>query len=455
MAIVPHAFQTHLQGLLATGLPSSVGSRNRPFLLLAFSGGLDSTVLLHLLVGARAALDCEVSVIHVHHGLQTEADAWQAHCETVCTEWNVPFAAVRVQAHPGSGESPEAAARAARYRALAGALPAGGVLLTAHHQDDQAETLLLQLLRGAGPRGLAAMPHWAHFGAGYQARPLLADSRAELLEYAHRHRLRWIDDPSNAYCQYDRNFLRHRVVPLLRERWPAATHTLARSAAVCADASQLLDETAAADLVLLRQRNTSILSVSGLIDLASARRRNVLLHWFNRLGLPGPASAHLARIEADVLAARLDANPCVRWPGVAVRRYRDGLYALAESGAVAPTEPIAWDGQPLAIPGYGVLSAVEVLGQGISRRLWQSGPVQLRFRSGGEHFRPHGVAHTRTLKNWLQENAVPPWERKVLPLVYVGETLLGIGDLALADGVVAAPDEIGLVVIKSPTPVLK
>jgi len=449
MPIATQVFQLHLRQLLQTHLKPDPETIARPILLLAFSGGLDSTVLLHLLAENRTALNYELIAIHVHHGLQAEADSWPAHCAQVCAAWNVPLTQVRVQANPMLGESPEAAARNARYLALATALPARGVLLTAHHQDDQAETLLLQLLRGAGPRGLASMPEWAPFAGGHQVRPLLGHTRADLLEYAHQHQLVWIDDPSNTICNYDRNFLRHRVFPLLAERWPAAARTMARSATVCADAASLLDEMAAIDLAWVRLNRDSVLSVSGLLALSPSRRRNAIMHWFSRLGLPGPASAHLVRIEVDVLAARPDAMPCVRWPGVSVRRYRDGLHALAETGEGAAVGPIAWDGQPLNIPGYGVLSVSEVLGAGISRRAWQSGPVQVRFRSGGEHIRPHAAAHTRTLKNWLQENAVPPWERTVLPLVYAGKMLLGIGDLAVAHDAAAGSDEIGLVLVRS------
>ncbi len=449
MSLSPRTLHTHLRDLLLNRAPSLLSPNTKPRFLVAFSGGLDSTVLLHLMAALRVDLNCDVCAVHVHHGLQLEADAWPAHCEAVCGDLNVYLQLLRVNARPAVGESPEAAARAARYSALTQAMTNSSILLTAHHQDDQAETLLLQLLRGAGPRGLAAMPEWDDFGVGYQARPLLRYSRAQLLAYAQENGLKWIEDPSNAQVHYDRNFLRHYVMPLLQQRWPAAAVTLARSAAVCADASHVLDDVAAIDLLSVSVESSPALSVSGLLTLSPSRRRNALMQWFAQQGLPGPASAHLVRIEADVLAARPDANPCVGWPGVSVRRYRDGLYALVDVATESLSGSLDWNGEPLIIPGYGRFSATPVVGKGISDQVWRSGPLQIRFRNGGERFRQLGAVHHRTLKNWLQENAIPPWERAVLPLVYAGATLIGIGNVALAHGVLAGPEELGWVLVRS------
>ena len=186
---------------------------------VAFSGGVDSHVLLHLLASQRETLPGSLGAVHVNHHIQQHAGDWEVHCRSVCEELDIPCHFLRVDGKARRGESPEAAARTARYRALADWLPADAVLLTGQHRDDQAETLLLQLLRGAGPRGLAAMPVVTELGNGRLVRPLLALRRADILDYAHQHRLRWVEDPSNADTRYDRNLLRHRVMPLLQQHW--------------------------------------------------------------------------------------------------------------------------------------------------------------------------------------------------------------------------------------------
>lgn len=230
------------------------------------------------------------------------------------------------QAQAQPGESPEAAARAARYRALVDAVPKGGVLLTAHHQDDQAETLLLQLVRGAGPKGLAAMSERALLGDVPLLRPLLDVSRAALLDYAEQHRLRWQEDPSNASTEYNRNFMRHEILPRVRMRWPAAGATLARAARHQAEAAGLLDYLAVVDAQSAAGNAPLSLSVAALLRLTAPRRANLLRYWLRQRRAPLPSTAVLARIEADVLHAAADAQPRVHWGGINLRRYRDALY---------------------------------------------------------------------------------------------------------------------------------
>lgn len=236
---------------------------------VAYSGGLDSQVLLHALAAVREQLPAPVGALHINHNLQPDASAWAEQCRAVCAELGITYRALSIQAHAQPGESPEAAARAARYQALVDAVPEGGVLLTAHHQDDQAETLLLQLVRGAGPKGLAAMPERALLGDVPLLRPLLNVSRAALLDYAEQHRLRWLEDPTNASTEYDRNFLRHEILPLLKQRWPATSLVLARSAQHQADAVRLLTELAAMDL----QENGGHSPISSHSVIPSFRRR--------------------------------------------------------------------------------------------------------------------------------------------------------------------------------------
>lgn len=446
---------------------------------VAFSGGLDSQVLLHALTARRACLPAPLTALHVNHNLQPEAPAWAEHCREACAALGVELRVLSVQARAPAGESPEAAARAARYRALAAAVPPGGVLLTAHHQDDQAETLLLQLLRGAGPKGLAAMPAAKcpadrprfprHGNRGLSPlilRPLLDVSRDALQAYAREHALTWIEDPSNARTDYDRNFLRQEILPRLRARWPSAGATLARAASHQAEAAQLLEELAELDggqrtvssqTSVLGDRPRfaqhekrglspleSPLSVSALLRLSRPRRANLLRHWLHEHGAPMPSAAVLERIDCDLLAAAPDAQPLVCWGAVRLRRYRAHLYLddVYEEGD--PSRCLTWlPDQPLPLVG-GVLSAVPAVGRGVALRQLAGGALQVRFRQGGESLCPAGRREHHTLKHLFQEAGVPPWERARVPLVYHDATLLAVAGYWICDGFQASPDEPGL-----------
>jgi tRNA(Ile)-lysidine synthase len=413
---------------------------------VAYSGGCDSHVLLHAAAQLRA-LDATrlFQVVHVDHGLQPASAEWARHCAAVCEELALPFTLLQVDARGNAGESPEAAARHARYRALAGLMQAGDCLLTAHHQDDQAETLLLQLLRGGGPHGLAAMPALNPFAAGMHARPLLSFSRRELRDYAQRRALQWIDDPSNADSGFDRNFLRNSVMPVLHERWPAVARVLARGAGHQAEAAQLLDELAAEDLRRCDAVEHS-LRLSALLTLDAARQRNVLRYWLKGLGFKLPDTVRLAQVQHELLHAAPDRSPEVGWEGVVVRRYRDRVYALAPQGSMDGGEVIAWDlAQPLALPDGGDLLAVSSTGQGIKRALCRQQLVTVRYRQGGEECQIAPRAVTRPLKKLLQEAGVPPWERERIPLIYIGEQLAAVAGYWVCVPCQATEDEEGIV----------
>lgn len=412
-------------------------------LRVAYSGGRDSHVLLHALARLRAELP-PLEAVHVDHGLQADSPAWARHCAAVCAALDVPLVSLQVAAHPRAGESPEAAARRARYAALAERMMPGDCLLTAHHQDDQAETLLLQLLRGGGPHGLAAMAELSAFAGGWHARPLLGVAGEELQRYAEAEALRWIEDPSNADPTFDRNYLRHAVMPRLEARWPAAARILARGARHQAEAAQLLDEVASQDLALCRADGHS-LHISALIGLSPARRRNVLRYWLKSRGYPPPDSVRLAQIEETLLQARPDRMPAVHWPGVAVRRYRDRLFALPPRPAVDSALRLPWDMTTLLpLPDGTTLSAVAVCGAGVKAALCRQQAVTVRYRQGGEHCRPGPRAAERTLKHLLQEAGVPPWERERLPLIFVGDRLAAVADYWVCAPCGADGDEPGL-----------
>lgn len=429
---------------LLTSLAGCAELAGKRRFVVAFSGGLDSTVLVDL---ARRALPrvagASLLALHIDHGWHPGSGAWARRCLETAGDLGVRCELHTIDAAAAPGESPEAAARVARYSALAAALGQGDVLLTAHHADDQLETVLLQLARGAGPAGLAAMPALAPFARGWHWRPLLQQTRLELEYYAERAGLRAIADPANLDQRYDRSFLRAQVVPLLRERWPGIARAVGRSARHSAEAAALLDEMAARDLLNARA-GAAHLDARRVGCLAPARQANLLRHWIALLGLPTPTAAQLQRACKDLLGSRYDAEPCVRWPGVELRRYRNLLYALPALEDV----PRDWDaafapGQALQLPaGLGVLTSVPARGAGIAlARLSDS--MRVGFRAGGEALRPVGSAHTRALRKLYQEQGVVPWMRSRIPLLRVGTTLVAVGNLWVASAFAAAPGEPG------------
>lgn len=412
---------------------------------VAYSGGLDSHVLLHTLAGLRDRLGLPVGAVHVNHGLQDAAPAWEIHCRRVCGLLDLELTVLHVNARHANGESPEAAARQARYAALAAWLPRENCLLTAQHQDDQAETLLLQLLRGAGVHGLASMPTWSKFGQGAHMRPLLAVSRQCLHERAVVDGLAWIEDPSNAETGFDRNYLRHSVMPLLQSRWPALSGNLARSASHAAEAAGLLDAVAASDRQHAGGRQPDTLSLSALTGLPTARQRNLLRYWMKQLSGHAPSTVVLGRVMNEVLHCRPDAAPCVRWGAYAVRRYRDELFVLAQAAQSAPPLECSWQlREPLALPGSGgVLTATRTLGQGIRDSAVVADGIHIRWRQGGESCRPAGRDHHHTLKNLFQEAGIPPWQRARIPLLYIGDRLAAVAGLWVCEPFQAGPREAG------------
>jgi len=383
---------------------------------VALSGGLDSTVLLHALAACAARETASLRAVHVDHGLQPESAAWARACRTACAAAGVALEVIELGLAPARGESLEARAREARYAALAAQLADGERLVTAHHRDDQLETVLIQLMRGAGVAGLAAMPARARLGRGWQLRPLLEVDRAELAEYAARHGLTWQRDPMNEALRFDRGYLRARVLPAIRERWPAASATVMRSASHLAEASQLLDGLAAADAGHVLDEGR--LSLASLAVLPRDRQVNLLRWWLRRDGLRPPPAARLKAALPGFLAARPDAAPALRWDSGELRRYRGRLYAIA--------------------PGAGMGSFRLVAGREGGLRQADGITPSIRFRAGGESLRPHPGRPRKRLKDLCQEAGIVPWMRDRLPLVFVGERLAAVGDLWI-DADFAAP----------------
>lgn len=412
--------------------------------IVAYSGGVDSHVLLHVLAEQRDALRAPLMAVHVDHGIQSQSGEWRAHCERVCAQLAIPFHALHTDGVAASGESPEAAARSARYKALAEWLPEDAVLLSAQHRDDQAETLLLQLFRGAGPRGLSAMPVSAPLGRGLLLRPMLELTRTDVLAWAQTHDLNWAEDPSNADTRYDRNLLRHNLLPQLRERWPGLSTVLARAAAHQSEQAVLADALAEIDLSTCRSAGGDRMLQSGLKALAPARQRNLLRYWIHQRGFVMPSQAVLERVREEMLFSRDDAQPVVNWSNAELRRFRGELYLMEALPAHDATQCIHWDLQnqlELNTAG-GVLSAKPVTGDGLHLPDGCS-TFDIRFRRGGELLRLPGASHHHKLKNLLQERGVPDWERERLPLLYAGDTLAAVPGITVCEGFQAHAGQAG------------
>lgn len=390
-------------------------------LLVAFSGGLDSSVLLHLLVGLRQQLpDLQLRAVHVHHGLSAFADPWVAHCQQQCAAWQLPLVVQHVQVDSQHGGI-EAAARAARYSAFASTLAAGETLLTAQHLDDQCETFLLALKRGSGPAGLSAMAVQTALGENSLLRPLLGHSRQQLEAYAQQHQLSWIDDDSNQDSRFDRNFLRLQILPLLNQRWPHFAAATARSASLCAEQEQLLDELLAEQLHLLLDEDRT-LAIDGLLTCSPARRFALLRRWIALFGVTMPSREQLQRLWDEVALSRADAEPQLQLGQYQIRRFRRRLSLLP---LMADLHDIwlSWSlNGPLTLPdGLGEL----VSGEGdICLCVPQpQQKVSIRFTAQGKH-RILGRTHSRLIKKLWQELGIPPWQRERIPLIYYDDQLI-------------------------------
>ena len=377
----------------------------------AFSCGPDSTALLHAARALARARGAELLAAHVHHGLQPAAAEFEAHCRAVCAAWGVRFEALRSPARPAPGESPEAAARTARYRALGAFARPGAAVLLAHHRRDQAETLLLQLLRGAGPAGLAAMPAERPWRGGWLLRPLLDCPAAELAAYLRRHGLDSIADPDNENLRRDRNFLRRALLPEIERRWPAAERTLARATRHQADARALLEERARED-----GADAGALPLARLAGLSAARRENLVRFWLLGRGAPAPGERQLRAWLRAVAAAAPDRLPWLRCGDFEVHRWRGRLHLAAALPPPPADLRRRWpQGSALALPELGMTLAWEELRTQLGGRV--GAEVEVRLRRGGERCRRPG-RRCRPLKKWLQDAGVPPWRRSRIPLVY-------------------------------------
>jgi len=414
-------------------------------ILLGLSGGVDSVVLLHVLQKLSLRYSWCLSALHVHHGINPKADVWAAFCADLCALYHVPMQVERVNIAPLRSLGIEAAARRLRHDSLA-RQPVDFIAL-AHHLDDQAETLLLQLLRGAGVRGASAMPAIKHrTNVPTLLRPLLDVPRSILMEYAQQYALQWVEDESNADDAYPRNFLRHRILPLLEQRFPAYRKTLMRSAQHFAEATELLEELAQQDAELAIVDNC--LNIRQLRVFGVIRGKNLLRYFLAAQGAPIPDSTRLQEMLRQLCNARPDAQVCIDWQGWQIRRYRD--YAYTMPALPPPVDfTVMWHGEAeiLLPPPHGTLHFKHTVGQGISLAKLHLGIAKICSRHGGENIRVDAARPQRGLKNLLQEHEMLPWQRDLLPLLFCDADLVCVPGIAIANTYRAQPDEAGVVVV--------
>jgi tRNA(Ile)-lysidine synthase len=406
-------------------------------LCLGYSGGQDSSVLLHLLSGLRQTLDFSLSAVHVHHGLSANADDWAEFCRATCERLGVPFAVHRV-AVVADGRGLEAAAREVRYAVFA--RQSADFILVAHHADDQAETLLLRLLRGAGVHGLSAMTDDRALVEARLLRPLLGVTQAELAAYARRHGVSHIDDESNADWALSRNWLRGRILPELETRFPACREVLAATASRLSESAGLLDDLARLDLA--RAARAAGIDLAVLAALDAPRARNMLRYWLRERTGTAPYAAHLEALQEQLLQARPDRQPTWRWGGWVLRRHRGLAELVPEVGPA--TGQWRWHGEPeLVLAEHGRLLFQPTVGEGLAAdRLPEEGGV-IGWREGGEKLKPDCRRPRRTLKNLLREAGLPPDERLRLPLLSIADQPAWVAGVGVDCAFQAGPGEPG------------
>lgn len=403
---------------------------------VAYSGGMDSHVVLHLL--ARFATrhpGHRYGAVHIHHGLSDNADSWMEHCAAICKSLAMDFVSQRLSLTQQRRQSLEAQARTARYQAISRLVPQGALVLLGQHQQDQLETMLLQLKRGAGPRGLSAMAEISERDGLSYLRPLLGCSRQQLSEYAHRHDLQWIEDESNQDLDFDRNFLRHQIIPLLEQRWPGMPKAVARSATLCCEQQQLLDEQSRNRLAQIQQADGT-LSLSALSSMSAAWRRQIIRLWLAEQSVPMPSRALLTRVDTELIAASAAANPCIRFGHWQLRRFNQHLYLLEDRPEI-PATNMRWQGEAeLNLKGGGCLyfqQGESPPEHGNWLGIQRQGAISIEFCGWSERFRPSGADVSKPLKQWFKLWKIPPWERAQLPLLRADGRLVAIPGYAVAE----------------------
>tara|TARA_B100001123_G_scaffold90903_5_gene104578 strand:+ start:4476 stop:5837 length:1362 start_codon:yes stop_codon:yes gene_type:complete len=429
-----------------------VKHKNARRLLVALSGGVDSVSLLYKLCELRTHYDLSIAALHVDHQIQPESEQWTKHCQAQCDELKVPLKTIKLNVQK-SGHGQEAAARKARYDWFHSQITPADVLVIAHHMEDQIETVLLRLFRGSGLLGLGAMQEIRQFGFGWMARPLLGVPKEDIIAYARRKDLRYIEDPSNFDLHIDRNFVRHEVLPLIRLRWPSVDQTIFRSSSHLKTIQSSLDKAVQADLkmFLCLSKPTLLgdygcIRIGDLIKLDQTRIVDVLRYWIRCEGLTLPSSGKMNELMRQIFGNGTIGRVGVRWKEAEFRAYRGFLYLLPVQPKLCNPATQHWQGvDALSIKEVGVaLSVHRRRGSGIRASFIKNSSFILDWQHRTRVIRPSRSHHSRTIKNLFQESGIPSWERCRLPYVYLGDDLVCIPGLAVENAYAASGAEIGL-----------
>lgn len=419
--------------------------------VIAFSGGVDTAVLMHLLYRASKRFEFPLLALHVDHNINPRSGEWARQCADFCQTRGIPCHSTRLDQFNPHNRVPENEARIARYDWLKKQVSERDILLTGHHKNDQAETLMLNLMRGAGARGLAGIQEFRHFGKGMLVRPMLRFTKEQILEYAANHDLDYIDDPANDDLHYDRNYLRHLVLPKLAERWESAIENINQSAKFLADARSMLDDLAEIDIAACRTIGTAFLSIGYQLNmeefrkLSRARQINLIRHWIRTHSLPEPGRKSLDNFLETTVDGTADYAE-MDWEGYKLCLFQKRLYLVLN---IVQNElesiKVFWNlQQPLVLESAGIrLIPNPVVGKGISvDRLPES--VSVCFRKGGESFRMSGQSHSSKLKKLLQAHSIPPWERSTLPLIYSHDELIAVAPWRVSNDFAASKEQDGI-----------
>ncbi len=409
---------------------------------VAFSGGIDSSVLLHALIKIKSRLTNRIGAIHVNHKLNKDSDEWQTHCKNICRDNDIEFKAYEVAEKPEKNESIEAWARSIRYQAFSEVCCDDDLVLTAQHQDDQAETILLQLLRGAGPKGLSAMPKLMHKHNYYLGRPFLAFEKYELEAYAKNNNIQWVNDTSNVDTRFDRNYLRNSIFPSIKKRWPAAVKTLNRSSVHIGELVDQLNQKTQIDLNSIISSDCDVINIDGLKKFSYSEQKHLIRTWIDNNNYILPSEAILEQILKNVINCEEDKMPLVRWQNVDVRRYKNKLYIMESLGEINNFET-DWNIMNSIELDYGSLTASLEIGKGIKTQLINNNNVQIKFRKGGETIRPFKRNNKHELKKLLQEAEVLPWVRDKIPLIYINNELVLVSGFWVSNEYACLPEEKG------------
>ena len=414
--------------MLESETVTSIISSKTDNIYIAYSGGMDSHALLHL-ASSIAEIKSKITAVYVHHGLQIEADQWARHCETIALALGVNFQCLTVNAQKTAGQSPEEAARDARYGVLKPLLGEYDVLLVGQHREDQLETVLIQLFRGAGVQGLSGMPLISNFGAGKKCRPFLDIAKLTITNYAQEHNLSWIEDPSNQCNDFDRNFLRNQIIPQLKQRWTGLDITVSRTARHCAISHHQIEDLAQQLLSNVLNDADLTLNITRLLELNRDKQHLVIRQWFTLKQLRMPTEKNVRAIINEVVLAKKNANPEIKIQKNSIRRYRKKLYCLKEECENYKEEGIWADNlMQWKLNNQQSLALVEA-SKGIPKELWDNSDVTVNFRQGNEKIKLPGRQGRHSLKKLFQEKAIPPWERNQIPLIYINGYLAAISDL--------------------------